>query len=194
MSTKCLYLDDTCMFECDGSVLNSKSEGEEFAIICDQTVFHPQGGGQPADQGTIKSSSASFHVCHVVKRDGVVEHIGSFADENKFDIGDQVHMAIEKERRIINARLHLAGHLIDYALSDLGLKGELVPSGGNLSPQGPYVDYTVTNPQLAIDAVSNVMKGLEEKCNEMISQDLESKVFLAEYKDVPLESQIYIYI
>ena len=48
--------------------------------MLDQTVFHPQGGGQPADLGTIVSQNgAVFAVEHVtIQKNGTIEHHGKF--------------------------------------------------------------------------------------------------------------------
>jgi Ser-tRNA(Ala) deacylase AlaX len=41
-------------------------------VVLDATVFHPQGGGQPADTGSISAAGARFLVEDVRAKDGVV--------------------------------------------------------------------------------------------------------------------------
>ena len=39
-----------------------KTEKEnELAVILDRTIFHPQGGGQPADEGFIRSQDGAIN-------------------------------------------------------------------------------------------------------------------------------------
>ena len=57
--------------------LSLKCDDERTAVILDRTVFHPQGGGQPADLGFIVAivdgdSELKFVVQDVRTRDGVV--------------------------------------------------------------------------------------------------------------------------
>ena len=47
-------------------------------MILDRTIFHPQGGGQPADEGTIKSDALTFKVTGLKPKDDAILHIGSF--------------------------------------------------------------------------------------------------------------------
>lgn len=42
-------------------VSNTDKEGE-YAVILDKTIFHPQGGGQPADEGTLSIDGVVFTV------------------------------------------------------------------------------------------------------------------------------------
>ena len=56
-----------------------KTEKEnEFAVVLDKTIFHPQGGGQPADEGTIKAEETVFLVNALQAKDDAILHIGSF--------------------------------------------------------------------------------------------------------------------
>jgi len=58
-----------------------KTEGSttnEFTVILDRTIFHPQGGGQPADEGTIKGESITFKVTGLKPKDDAILHIGTF--------------------------------------------------------------------------------------------------------------------
>jgi alanyl-tRNA synthetase len=51
-------------------VANGEAEGRPFVILAD-TILYPEGGGQPADRGTI----AGVAVLDVQKKDGTVRHI-----------------------------------------------------------------------------------------------------------------------
>jgi len=77
-----------------------------YAIALNQTLFHPQGGGQPADKGWI----AGVAVEDVVQRDGNIVHIlGRSLAKGEVDI--QIDAAV----RDLHSRWHTAGHLIGYA-------------------------------------------------------------------------------
>ena len=51
--TKLLYLDDTYKFESTGKILKFDNDSKGKFLILDQTIFYPQGGGQPSDSGQI---------------------------------------------------------------------------------------------------------------------------------------------
>ncbi|PWT95863.1 MAG: hypothetical protein C5B53_10660, partial [Candidatus Melainabacteria bacterium] len=65
-------------------------------------------------------------------------HIGTFA-EGSFAPDELVKLSVMKERRMLNARLHSAGHLIDLAIQKLDLN--LKPAKGYHFPDSPYVEY-----------------------------------------------------
>src|SRR5579872_4021467 len=107
-------------------------------LILDQTIFYPQGGGQPYDQGTITKPDAQFQVAEVRFKDGIVSHIGEIK-QGAFNVGDSVALHVDEKRRIFNSRNHSAGHLVDHAMNNLGL--HLVPGKGYHYPDGAYVEY-----------------------------------------------------
>ncbi len=90
-----------CTAEADG----------RYAIELDRTLFHPQGGGQPADRGWI----AGQLVETVVVRGERVLHILS----QPLPLGE-VEMKIDASARQLHARLHSAGHLLGLAGEQLG--------------------------------------------------------------------------
>ena len=113
------------------------------ALILDQTIFYPQGGGQPSDQGFIKNihSQDLFNVTSVRFMEGAVYHYGTFMG-NKFFIDDHVELTIDSKRRKLNSQNHTAGHIIDIAIRSLDLP--IVPNKGYHFPEGPYVEYQQT--------------------------------------------------
>lgn len=90
-ATQRVYYEDTYKvgthsfkFEGEAKVLTVKvhsSEGEKplFAVLLDRTIFHPQGGGQPNDAGTIVGAKGgSFEIKDLKNEDQRILHIGSF--------------------------------------------------------------------------------------------------------------------
>lgn len=95
---------------------------EDHVVITQGTIFHPQGGGQPSDEGVITSAGgASFAVAMVrmdAVRDGQVLHFGRFTDAS-FSTGDAVTQALDVEKRAYYSRLHTAGHVLGAAVRHL---------------------------------------------------------------------------
>ena len=164
METKLLYFDDTYLFESPASVMaiNSLEDGRQAAVL-DQTIFYPQGGGQPYDQGRLTAESGIFGVAETRFNEGQVLHIGSFT-EGEFGEGAELSAAIDKERRLLNSRVHTAGHLIDVCMNQLGQPME--PSKGFHFPEGPYVEYIGEIEPVQRDEVKG---GIEEFAEMLIT-------------------------
>ena len=143
-ATEALYQGDTYLFTCEATVLGvAPSEAGGWVVNLDRTCFHPQGGGQPADTGTITSADggAAFAVS-MVKKDpaGVVAHTGT-VQAPAFGVGAKVRCVVDEESRVFNARVHSAGHLIDVAMTDNGMASKLKPTKGYHFTPGAYVEY-----------------------------------------------------
>ena len=164
--TKLNYLSDTYLFESEAVVLEVIDCGDHQAVILDQTIFYPQGGGQPTDTGIIVNGNTTFTVSSVrLDEKGTVYHFGQF-DGDEFSAGNSVQLVVDKDKRILNARLHSAGHLVDVAVSSLELNN-LKPVKGYHFPDGPYVEYSgaIENPQ---DYASQI----EEALIPLVEQDI----------------------
>ncbi|MFC1656017.1 alanine--tRNA ligase-related protein [Patescibacteria group bacterium] len=165
--TKLNYLSDSFIFESQATVKEIKQTEVGMAVVLDQTIFYPQGGGQPADKGIIYSDDAEFEVVDVrLDRSGDVYHYGGY-DKGEFVVGDTVNLKIDKDRRVKNTKLHSAGHLLDAALEKLGID-EIKPVKGFHFSDGPYVEYEgmLENPW-------EYVKKVEETANEMIKEKVE---------------------
>ena len=92
-------------------------EDGRTSLILDKTIFYPQGGGQPYDQGTIKSVAGPgiLDVQETRFKDGFVHHIGTLS-EGSIKKGQTVSLHLDEERRSLNSKNHPAGHLIDLAI------------------------------------------------------------------------------
>jgi Ser-tRNA(Ala) deacylase AlaX len=163
------YLNDTYQFQSEAKVIGVKTTEKGLAIILNKTIFYPQGGGQPADQGKIVSEKAIFAVSDTrMDETGTVYHFGIF-ESGDFENGDPVRLEIVQDRRKLNARLHSAGHLIDIATTKAGLGLKAIK--GYHFPDGPYVEYEgmVENPTDYVFAV-------EKAANTLVSESLKLEV------------------
>lgn len=165
--TRLLYLEDFSALECEAKVLEALRENERDVLILDQTMFYPQGGGQPYDKGVIELPSGRFIVEEVRFVDGVVKHIGRF-ERGAFAKGETVELRVDETRRTLNSRLHSAGHLLDLAVTELNLGW--TPGKGYHFPDGPYVEY-----QGSVDNADRekLQHDIEAKANEAIKKGQE---------------------
>ena len=139
MATRLIYMEQKQLFNHQTKVVSVTDDQGRIVVELDETIFYPQGGGQPYDQGYIKSENGIFKVEEVRFTDGIVKHIGAF-ESGHFGAGDSVSLEIDADRRQLHMRLHSAGHVLDMAVSKLGM--DWVPGKGYHFPDGPYVEYS----------------------------------------------------
>lgn len=169
--TKLKYLEDSDLFKSKAVFLGTKENEKGKAIVLDETIFYPQGGGQPADTGKIYSDNAFFDVTGTrLDEDGTVWHFGEFT-KGEFKPGEEVILEIDQVKRALNTKLHSAGHLIDCAVTQLNLKS-LKPTKGFHFPEGPYVEYEgiIDNPDELVPAIQ---KNLDELLTQNIPVEIE---------------------
>ena len=141
-ATEALYQTDTYLFTATATVLAiTPLDGDQgYVVLLDSTCFHPQGGGQPADTGTMTSvDGGAPWAVSMCKKDpaGVVAHQGASAPS--FCVGSKVNLVVDESSRVLNARVHSAGHLIDVAMAQAGCT--LKATKGYHYTPGAYVEY-----------------------------------------------------
>ena len=158
--TRLLYFDDSFLTTAEATVVALHPPTDAAAswkLALDATVFYPCGGGQPADAGHISTSSgAELVVCDVRLVDGVVLHSLAAPPPPELAPGARVSLHVDAALRLLHARIHSAGHLLDVALLRLGfaLDGGGAPDGapdaaprltaakGSHTPAEMWVEYT----------------------------------------------------
>ena len=165
--TRLDYLEDTYLFRSSAKFLETTNTERGLALILDCTVFHPQGGGQPADTGVIKSDSGEFLVSDTrLNENGVVHHFGEFV-QGSIQTGDIVQLEIDQNARILHARLHSAGHLIDIAVRKAGLS-DLIPTKGYHFTNGANVEY-----RGSLENAGDWIETIEKLSNKLINDSID---------------------
>ncbi|MCF5171307.1 alanyl-tRNA editing protein [Pseudomonas canadensis] len=108
-------------------VLSCTPHEEQFAVILQSTIFHPQGGGQPFDTGWLGEAT----VLRVTQEaDRVVHYV-----DRPLQPGP-ITARVDEQRRMLNTRLHSAGHLIGNVGETLGwmpIKAHHWPGEGKIT-------------------------------------------------------------
>ena len=89
-------------------VLSCEAVKNGFAVTLDRTAFYPEGGGQPADHGTLGEA----RVLDVHEKDGVVTHLCDRA----LSEGAEVSGRIDWARRFDHMQQHSGEHIISGLL------------------------------------------------------------------------------
>lgn len=87
-----------------------------YWVRLNETIFHPQGGGQPGDLGDIDGHPV---IQTLKERLGSVTHFEvnhCFDTPLPFHVGQTVTLNIKKEIRLLNMCMHSAGHLIAHLI------------------------------------------------------------------------------
>ncbi|MDR5672153.1 Alanyl-tRNA synthetase [Halalkaliarchaeum sp. AArc-CO] len=110
--TERLYYEDQERTEFEAVVLDvfERVDGE-FDVVLDGTMFYPEGGGQPADHGTLSTADATVEITDVQIHDGVILHRAD-GDPGK---GEIVRGQIDVDRRRRLMRHHTATHIVGFA-------------------------------------------------------------------------------
>lgn len=153
METEKLYYADPFLKEFTATVLTCDPGKTGFLVTLDRTAFYPEGGGQPADHGTLNGVA----VTDVHEKDGVVVH----TVEKAVEIGENVTGIIDWARRFDHMQQHSGEHILsgilchDYHCDNVGF---------HLGADTVTIDYnTDISWEQALDA--------ERKANEVIWAD-----------------------
>ncbi|MFU0921747.1 alanyl-tRNA editing protein [Kluyvera sichuanensis] len=98
-----------------------------YAVVLDSTLFHPQGGGQPADAGWIDDEPVE---AVIVRGDEVLHMVAKPLSPGA------VNLRVDAAQRQLHARLHSAGHLIGLAGTEYGwhpVKAHHWPNEGRIT-------------------------------------------------------------
>lgn len=99
-----LFYRDPCRRAFDARVLSCTEEDGRWAVVLDDTAFYPEGGGQPADRGTLGAA----RVLDVQRRDGVILHY----TDRPLPAGCAVHGELDWTRRFDHMQQHSGEHIV----------------------------------------------------------------------------------
>ncbi|MCU4971713.1 alanyl-tRNA editing protein [Halobacteria archaeon AArc-m2/3/4] len=88
------------------------TEATQEYVVLEGTYFYPEGGGQPADRGTLEWDGGRATVGNVRKDHGEVRHDLESLEGEPPEPGTTVEGTIDAERRRDLSRMHTAQHVV----------------------------------------------------------------------------------
>ncbi len=114
-----LYFDDPTLVTFEARVVSTTpvpgGEPGGLEVELDETAFYPEGGGQPADRGTLGGAP----VLDVQEHDGRIVHRVRGAHPDAFAVGARVAGDVDRARRTDHTQQHSGQHLLTRAFLNL---------------------------------------------------------------------------
>lgn len=106
--TEKLFYTDPFLKEFTATVISCEKEKDIYAVVLDRTAFYPEGGGQPADHGTL----GGIKVVDTRDRGGEVIHLC----QAPLTVGACVQGVIDFQRRFDFMQQHSGEHIVSGIL------------------------------------------------------------------------------
>lgn len=155
MQTKQIYYSDPYTIELEAKVLSVLPLGKLTNVILDQTIFYPEGGGQPCDRGTIGTAKVEYVRTH----DGEIIHQVMGEPQE----GETVKIVLDWKWRYKHMKIHTAGHLLHDVL--MTMTKDLVPLRGGHGKKA-FLEYKG-------ELDPTIKENLELEVNKIAQQELE---------------------
>lgn len=170
-----LFYRDEYAREFDAEVISCQKGKKGYEVVLSDTAFYPEGGGQPADRGTL----GQVNVLDVKRRNGKILHI----TDAPLEPGMTVHGVLDWERRFDHMQQHSGEHILSGLVhAQFGYDNV----GFHMNDEVVTVDFN--GPITWEEAME-----LEDKVNAYIWTDAESRELYPseeELKDMDYRSKI----
>ncbi|MHA2170045.1 MAG: alanyl-tRNA editing protein [Candidatus Kariarchaeaceae archaeon] len=157
--TEQVYARDAYTTQLDATVVDVKPEG----IILDRTIFYPQGGGQPSDQGKLISGGSEIPIVALKKQGNVVLH----QIDGDVQVGDDVQCEVDWDYRYKLMKHHTALHILSAVVWD---ETQAKVTGGTIYENKARLDFDL------IEFNKEMAAGFVEKTNQLINEDHEVSI------------------
>ena len=184
MKTNLLYLTDPYQKEVEAEVIDVEIINKKLGkLILNQTIFFPEGGGQPSDQGRIVINDINFPVKQVRLEQNEIKHYVDIKDS--LPKKGNCFLEIAWDRRYRNMQVHTAGHIIDWAISELRIHNDkLIPSKANHGKKA-YISYIGKSNSLD-------QTDIQKRINKILKNNLKITSEFVEYEKLK-EIALYIF-
>ncbi|MGE5700821.1 MAG: alanine--tRNA ligase-related protein [Arthrospira platensis] len=173
MNTEQVYYDEPYATEADVEITSiSSRNGGMVALELNKTIFYPEGGGQPTDQGELVTGTGSVKISNVRNQNGAIVHEGKMT--GTVEEGQSATASVKWPRRHKYMRIHSAGHLLHDVL--VGMRPDLK------AIRGKHGDKAFLEYEGELDP--NQLEELQSKVNEAVAADLPIKTWECSYDEL----------
>lgn len=155
--TRKIYEDNVYKVEHEAVIENIINDGH-IAVVLNETIFFPVGGGQSADRGTIDG----IEVLNVIEKDGEIYHIIESMPKN-----NKVILKIDWDRRFDQMQQHCGEHILSGIIKS---KHNWDNKGFHLGDDFVSIDIDINN------ITKEIIDDIEDLANDAIHRNIELKI------------------
>ncbi|MGV1100426.1 alanine--tRNA ligase [Thiovibrio sp. JS02] len=143
--TRQLTADVVGLVSAGGASMEQAGTGEKVSVVCPETPFYAESGGQVGDRGMVIGPHGKARVENTVAvGDGLILHQAEIV-EGSLGLGEKVELKVAEGKRQRTANNHTATHLLQAALRRV-LGEHVKQSGSQVSPERLRFDFTHFSP------------------------------------------------
>ena len=157
--TEKLYYQDVELLRFTARVLDCREEKGGWAVTLSRTAFYPEGGGQPADQGTLGESA----VLDVQERGDAIEHLCTAP----LPVGAEVTGQVDGARRRDLMEQHSGEHMVSG----------LICAAFSCSNVGFHIGGETVTIDFDAEFTMEQLLPLERRANALIREDVPVEIF-----------------
>lgn len=159
--TKKLFDLDSYVKSCTATVLSCEEAKKNgfagFAVELDETCFFPEGGGQPADVGTLRCGEQTANVLYTYEQGEQIFHLC----DRPLPVGESAEGQIDFEKRFANMQIHSGEHILSGVIfTELGLHNV-----------GFHMGHEVNTIDLDGELSPATARQIEEKVNRILYEN-----------------------
>ncbi len=163
----------------NAKILRAEISGDTLMILCDQTPFYGEKGGQVGDQGILEITGKTFQIRDTqVLPGGQIIHVIDLIHPVKIDDFEnkQVTLSINTARRQKICEHHSGTHLLNYALT--AVLGSGVQQRGSLvAPDRLRFDFSHQSPISTeeLSEIENIVRHLIDQNEQVVTKEMPIK-------------------
>ena len=164
--TEKLYYLDSHLFTFEAVVLHCEESGKRWAVELDQTAFFPEGGGQPADTGSLGPA----RVLDVQEKEGRILHY----TDRALSVGEIYSGRLDAEQRHRRMQNHSGEHIVSGLIHGLFGYDNV---GFHIGPDCMSMDYSG-------ELDSEQLARVERLANETVRANLPIRAWFPEPEEL----------
>ncbi|MAJ13845.1 MAG: Ala-tRNA(Pro) hydrolase [SAR116 cluster bacterium] len=156
-----LFRNDSYLKNCNSKIIKIENNG----IKLDQTIFYPEAGGQPGDNGIIQIGNEEISILDTTYVNNEIVHVVENTSNLKVD--DQIECNINWGRRFNIMQVHTTLHLLCSLIS-------APVTGGQINENKGRLDFDLEskpNKEEILEALNNLIKQNHEISISSISEE-----------------------
>ncbi|MFP8873111.1 MAG: alanine--tRNA ligase, partial [Myxococcota bacterium] len=171
----------------DGEPADVARQGQAVELICEETPFYAESGGQVGDIGAITTQTSRVVVSDTQKPvDGLFVHVGKVA-EGEIRVDTEALLQVDEESRRATVRNHSGTHLLHAALREV-LGPQAMQKGSLVGPDRLRFDFTHDAP-LSGEEIERI----EDLANTWIEENAPATTRIMNYDDAVSAGAVAIF-